>query len=145
VYNDIERITAHGVSMAGVTEENRRRLAIALSLLGVVLVLGGVALTIQHQQSIARTQGEAGSIPPEQRVRLAQAIQQILFVLLVLVGVFAIGTLAFLRWSRRFRSQLFRRPRPPTPAEDVWAMHRLPEELAEEGPTEEEPPEPEHS
>mgnify|MGYP001229591182 CR=1 FL=1 len=45
----------------------------------------------------------------------------------VLIIIFIVSSLAFLRWSRSFRRWVFHKPRPPTPSEDVWAMHKLPE------------------
>lgn len=65
-------------------------------------------------------------------------LQAVLFWLLVLIGIFAICTVAFLRWSRSFRKFVLARPRPPTPADDVWSMHRLPEEAIGREP----PPDP---
>jgi hypothetical protein len=69
------------------------------------------------------------------RVDKAKMIQQMLFYLLVLVGIFSISIYAFKLWSRRFRQSLFHKPLSPTPSSDVWAMHRLPEELLAEGPS----------
>ncbi len=49
------------------------------------------------------------------------------FYLVVIVLIFAVGLLALRRWSRHYRKMLTREPRPDTPHEDVWAMHKLPE------------------
>ena len=124
--------------MAGVGEEHRGRIATALMLVGAGLILTGVALVFQHRHQVAASQNPFGQASPDQNLLLAYAMRQILFWLLILVGVFSISTFAFLRWSRRFRDRLLRRPRPPTRAEDVWAMHRLPDE-----PETAEPPGPE--
>jgi hypothetical protein len=50
----------------------------------------------------------------------------------VLVLIFMVSSLAFLRWSRRFRRMLLRKPHPPTVSDDVWAMHKLPEGAVEQ-------------
>jgi hypothetical protein len=55
----------------------------------------------------------------------------LLLLLLLLFLVFTVATLALVRWSRRFRAVITRRPHPPTPSDDVWRMHRLPEEQPE--------------
>ena len=62
-----------------------------------------------------------------------------LFLLVVLVGIFLVSSFAFLRWSKHFRRRVFRGPAGPTPAEDVWAMHRLPEEESEDSGEEMDP------
>jgi len=122
--------------MAGVAEENRRRIAAALCLLGVGLILTGAVLILQHRVNIGAGQGPLPRVSDARdNVLIAQAIQRVLFWVLVLVGVFGVSTFAFLRWSRRFRNWLLSRPHPPTPAEDLWAMHRLPDEPpADAGP-----------
>ena len=116
--------------MAGVAEENRGRLAGILCIGGLLFVLLGVFLTLQYQYSqYESVLSGPGPLPDDKAT--ARMLQAVLFWLLVLIGVFMICTLAFLRWSRRFRKLLLARPRPPTPADDVWSMHRLPEETAE--------------
>lgn len=114
--------------MAGVEEENRRRIAGVLCLVGVCLILIGVALALQDRGRIEARQNPLQQTSEDRNVLLAQAIREVLFWLLVLVGIFAVSTFAFLRWSRGFRARLFHRPHPPTSAEDVWTMHRVPDE-----------------
>jgi len=129
--------------MAGVEEAHRQRIALVLLLIGTALLLAGVAMVLQHQNTLHTPQAKSvTSQAPEAKLRVAQILKESLFALLVLVIIFGTGTFAFLRWSRRFRQRLLRRPRPPTPSEDVWAMHRLPDELGPTGdmdPTEHEP------
>jgi hypothetical protein len=50
----------------------------------------------------------------------------------VLLFVFLVGSFAIHRFSRRYRAYLLRKPASPTASEDVWRMHRLPEEWDEE-------------
>jgi uncharacterized membrane protein YidH (DUF202 family) len=120
--------------MAGVEEGNRSRIAVVLGVIGAILVILGLALIIQQME---QTSFVSPRTPvAEKKVVNARVIQSMLFLLLVLVGVFAVASLAFLRWSRRFRRWLLHKPRPATPNADVWLMHRLPEDLPDEPDTE---------
>lgn len=121
--------------MAGVEEENRQRIALFLVLVGIGLILAGVALTFRHYHDIAKHQMPVPEPSVDQKLADARAIQQILLLLLVLVGIFSVASFAFLRWSRRFRRWMFYKPQPATPDGDVWAMHRLPPEFNEERTT----------
>ena len=115
--------------MAGVEEENRQRIALFLVLVGVGLILAGIALMIRHYHEIDAHQVPVPQTSVDKKLR---AIQQILFLLVVLVVIFSVASFAFLRWSRRFRRWMFYKPQPATPDGDVWAMHRLPDELCED-------------
>ncbi len=110
--------------MAGVEERNRSRLAVALGAIGLGLVIVGLVLVIQHVDETAAKTPRAVA----QGAVTADAIRGVLFLVLVLVGIFVVASLAFLRWSRGFRRWIFHKPAPATPSADVWAMHRLPEE-----------------
>lgn len=123
--------------MAGVEENNRQRIAFVLALVGGGLILAGLALAIhQFEQTEAVQPHPARGDKP---LADAQAIRSILFLLLILVGVFAVASLAFLRWSRSFRRWLLHKPAPATPDGDVWAMHRLPDESDQDPPPGDEP------
>jgi hypothetical protein len=112
--------------MAGVSEENRRRLAGFLCLIGLLLILVGVGVTLKYEYDYADFSVPSSKLPDNKAV--AKILQAVLFLVLVLICVFGICTLAFLRWSRRFRKYLLSRPRTATPADDLWARHRLPGE-----------------
>ena len=114
--------------MGGISEENRRRIASALCLGGLALILVGVSLVLQEQYAPAKAKVQGAEPGRFTNLALAEKIQQVLFWVLMLAGIFGLSTFAFLRWSRQYRKWLLRRPRPPTVVEDVWAMHRLPEE-----------------
>ena len=58
----------------------------------------------------------------------AQALYQWLFVSTVLVLVFVVAAVLIVRWGRHHRARMARRRREPTATEDVWQMHRLPDE-----------------
>ncbi len=59
----------------------------------------------------------------------ARAMAIFLLYLLMFVLVFLVATYAILRASRRFRRSLAKQKPEHTDAGDVWAMHKLPEEL----------------
>lgn len=115
--------------MAGVAEENRGRLAGILCIGGLLFVLLGVFLTLEHHYEIYESAASGPGPLPDNKAT-ARMLQAVLFWLLVLISVFTICTVAFVRWSRRFRKYLLARPHPPTPSSDVWSMHRLPEQAA---------------
>ena len=52
-------------------------------------------------------------------------------VVLLIVGLFMVFVLAgfiLIRGSRRYRERLRHRRPPPTPSNDIWKMHRLPDD-----------------
>lgn len=49
-----------------------------------------------------------------------------LFLSLILFVIFTFAALAIIVFSRRYRATLARGQRPPTPSDDVWAMHKPP-------------------
>ncbi|MBP7933463.1 MAG: hypothetical protein KA354_02335 [Phycisphaerae bacterium] len=126
--------------MAGVEENRRQRTALILVLFGAGLIILGFILSLRQQEEMETVTKPVTTMSAEQRSSWAQAIRQFLFLMLVILGVFSVGTLAFLRWSRRFRQWLLHKPPAATPNGDVWAMHRLPEEESQESPPEEPPP-----
>jgi hypothetical protein len=118
--------------MAGVQEENRRKTAFILAAVGIGLIVFGFVLTLNHQSELESSQAAAQHLAANVKAgTLARVLKHVLFFLVILVGIFSISVFAFLRWSRNFRRSLMRRPHPPTPADDVWAMHKLPPELEE--------------
>jgi hypothetical protein len=64
--------------------------------------------------------------------------RQTFFWAIVLVLIFFLAALVIIRFTLRYRAYLFRERQKPTPSEDVWKMHRLPEDEA--GPRDEAPP-----
>lgn len=128
--------------MAGIEENSRQRVALVLVLFGAGLIILGFVLSLNQQQEMETVTKPVTTMSAEQRSSWAHAIRQFLFLMLVILGVFSVGTLAFLRWSRRFRRWLLRKPPAATPDGDVWAMHRLPEteEESDEPPSQEPPP-----
>jgi len=51
---------------------------------------------------------------------------------LLIIGlfmVFVLGGFILIRGSRRYRERLLHRRPPPTPSNDIWKMHRLPDDV----------------
>lgn len=57
----------------------------------------------------------------------------LLIYLFILVMIFILGTWVFLRASRRYWTRVNEQPPKPTATDDVWSMHKLPEDEPEEG------------
>lgn len=129
--------------MAGVEEPNRRRVAGGLVVTGLVLICLGAVMVFQHRQNIRASQIVYTPPAAKDSIKLANAIQIVLFYLLIFVIVFAAALVAMRRWSRNFRAWLLRPPRPQTTVEDVWVMHHPPEDLEAQEPEEPENPAPE--
>ena len=130
--------------MAGVSEHNRQRIALAMVLLSMCLILIGFGIIIAQNMTM-EVPGPPASRPAHgtaARKTDALALRWILLWLPIFGLIFVVSTLAFLRWSRNFRRWIFRKPRPPTPSEDVWAMHKLPEEALRQWTEDAGPPEP---
>ncbi|HKQ50163.1 MAG TPA: hypothetical protein VJZ71_18960 [Phycisphaerae bacterium] len=64
--------------------------------------------------------------------------RQVFFWAAVLLLIFFIAAWVIIRFSLRYRAYLFREKPPPTPSEDVWRMHRVPEHDVQEGEPREE-------
>ena len=109
-------------------QDEPRRFATVMVLLAIASILAGLALIAYYQHQIESYR--AAHLPPtsQEAIQTAKAMKHLLFGLLLLAGVFLVSSYAFVRWSRRFRNQILRKPRPPTPSDDVWAMHRLPDD-----------------
>lgn len=59
---------------------------------------------------------------------VAPALSLLLLSGLLLFGLFLSASFVLVRTMRRIRRDLVRRPCAPTPVDDVWLMHQLPEE-----------------
>lgn len=112
--------------------ERYRRLA------GLVLLVIGLAFLAVSVVIVTRRSCDAPHVWPAGSSDSATAVAQaryVLWGLLLLVVVvlgFIVAALAMVRWSRRFRANLLRRRRPATPYDDIWSMHRLPDEPDEQ-------------
>ncbi len=77
---------------------------------------------------------QPASADPEAQ-RFATAYGLLLLVGFLLVVVFLLGSYIAVRVSRRVRAESARKRALPTPTEDVWSMHRLPDDEDYCGPT----------
>lgn len=109
----------------------------------ILLLFCGIAFLVMSVLIVAQRSAESPQAWPGQSRDAAKAIEQaqLLLRVMVLIGViflvFALACLGMSRWSQRFQGTLGRGPREPTPNEDVWQMHRLPEAGPDEEPDEE--------
>lgn len=107
------------------------RLTLMLVLVNPVVMTCGVrAQSGESGPDHAITASQPAPTPDAQI--LGRTLRNVLYVLLVLVGVFVVSSYAFIRWSRRYKRWLLRQPGQPTPHEDVWSMHKLSAENGEE-------------
>lgn len=72
-------------------------------------------------------------VQPQEDPRLHR-LWQAAFWAAMLLFIFLVAAGVILSFSARFRAWLLRKKAPPTPAEDVWSMHRTPAEFPEQFP-----------
>ncbi len=75
--------------------------------------------------------GQTASPAPQEVVKSAGRLMALLWAMVFLIIVL-LGGLMILRALRRARVRSLRQRSAPTDATDVWAMHKLPEELERE-------------
>ena len=108
------------------------RRALVTALLGGALLLP-VRPAVATPEQTATAPGETAAGAPEQPTpakptEKVGALKSFLFVLLVLVIVFAVASYAIVIFGRRYREYLAREPAEPTADEDVWHFHRPPDD-----------------
>ena len=83
------------------------------------------------QQPATRATVTAAASGPSRlsRKMKARRLYEVLTYTLVIFIAFLTGTFAIVRFSRRYHRFLASRPSTPTQSADVWAMHRVPDEL----------------
>ncbi len=90
---------------------------------GVLMALASsIAWSVQEASPAAQP-----ATPPSQAD--FGALAKLLYYLLILLGVFLFGSYAILRASRRFTQSLSAPRSGRSDASDVWAMHKVPENL----------------
>ena len=114
--------------MTDTPDSYRRWFAVIAAIMVALLLVAGWSLLIDLTRPAVPGDDVATSQPisPE-KAQDARRMRAILFYLMVLVGVFLVASFAFLRWSRRFRHVVLQKPHDPSPDDDVWSMHRLPD------------------
>lgn len=118
-------------------QSRQRQLARTVSLLLMMWVTNQSRplMASQSQDSVSRQGGDtSATTAPTRPMELARDQRMvtwriIFFWSIVLLIVFVVGAGVIIRFSERFKSFIIRGERRPTPTEDVWAMHKVPEEL----------------
>lgn len=114
--------------MTDIPDSYRRWIAVLAAIVAAALLVAGWSLMIDLVRPAPPGEDVAATQPiSPDTAQDARRVRAVLFYAMVLVGIFLIGSFAFLRWSRRFRRMVLQKPHDPSPADDVWAMHRLPE------------------
>ena len=90
----------------------------------LVIAINWGLLFVQQQSSPVSSEALESPLPSD-----ARAMAMFLLLLLIFVLVFLLATYTILRASRRFRESLAKQKPESTDASDVWAMHKVPEEL----------------
>lgn len=114
-------------------EGDRWRLGVLLLFVGMTLILVGEAVYISYEQKRmpAPTTQLTDAQKAEVRARL-QLPMRVLFWASGLGLAFVVCVYVFLSWSRGYRARLTRPPSRPTPVEDVWSMHKVPDSAPDE-------------
>lgn len=110
-----------------IPEEYRIRVAVVVFLLGLSLIALGIVLVVSRGAEYPPDL-PPGEIPVSTTTGLKQfwdGMKQVLFYTSIVLLAFFTATFAFLRWSKRFRANLLRKPLTPTPTDDIWAKYRL--------------------
>jgi hypothetical protein len=108
-------------------------------LLGIVCIVISIGIVLNQQSDMERYRVRAASSNQDTAGLAAQWSKMARYWLLAaggIFGIFIVATLAMIRFRRRLLAYLTARPAPPTPSDDVWKMHHVPEELLDEEPEE---------
>jgi ABC-type Fe3+ transport system permease subunit len=106
-------------------DSGRFRVAVLLLVIVSSIVLVSLSLILYQSDAVPDRYGadDEPKLSPK-----ARALYTWLLVSVALLLVFVVTTALLARWSRRVRSDLAHRRREPTASEDVWRMHRLPDD-----------------
>ncbi len=109
----------------------RVRMALVILMVGVGLLLLALALAMLRSEAASEIVMAPSPVPPStmpasQQRTMAATLMLVYGTLLLLV--FVVAALALVAVSRRYRQRLARQKASPTPVDDVWSQHRLPEE-----------------
>lgn len=116
----------------------RVRAGLIVLLVGIVILLGALGMAvIRGPQSGADQVALDSSVEPPQRdAGDAQRVGAAAIILGgVLVVVLLVAGYALLRITRQYATASLGKKAEPTPTDDVWAMHQLPEESVDDETT----------
>ena len=82
-------------------------------------------------KNASNVQTRPAATPVEQE-KMVHLLRNVLFTTLILVGIFAVSSYAFIRLSKRYRRWILQKTAEPTPHQDVWQMYKVPKELLPE-------------
>jgi hypothetical protein len=111
------------------SDYRRTRLGLIILLVGVLLMIATLGLGLMRDSG-----GEMVADTDEPAVVVASSAERAEVAVVVLVYgtvllfVFVVATVALVVVSRNYRRHLARRKPSPTPVDDVWSRHRVPEE-----------------
>lgn len=109
-------------------EQRRTALGLAFLVLGLMLLMWAWGSWMYRTSTRSKPiTVERSSEVDEDSEKAARMAPEMLIGGIVIVVVFLVGSLVFVRASRRYRKSLKRRPGEPTDTTDVWAMHKLKE------------------
>ncbi|MFQ5591151.1 MAG: hypothetical protein ACE5HE_08320 [Phycisphaerae bacterium] len=111
------------------TDSGRIRVAVAILVIGVVLILwswGNWVYRASVEERPSRAVSTQAAAPDAQRDRAIKVLPQVLAYAAVIVLVALFGGYALLRASRRYREAAGRDRSTPSAVQDVWAMHKTP-------------------
>lgn len=107
-------------------EQRRTALGLAFLVLGLMLLMWAwgswMYRASTRSKPVAMERAISEDEDSEKAVRMAP---EMLLGGVMLVAVFLVGSLVFVRASRRYRQSLNRRAGTPTDTTDVWSMHKL--------------------
>ncbi len=107
-------------------DARRFRVALLLLAIGTSLVLGSLGLILQVSGDLHDEKADLADGPLiSPRARL---LYTWLLVSVVLLLLFFVGAVLMARWTRQYREGIAHRRSSPTASEDVWKMHRLPDD-----------------
>lgn len=112
-------------------QERRRRIAYGLLLFGALCLLVSVTTVMKSRAERERLEVRpvSAAAPTTQLYEIRPLLARYwLATAGALVAVFLIASLAMTRFRRRLIAMITAKPAPPSASEDVWQMHKLPED-----------------
>jgi len=134
------------MSLRGVRFESdtqRIRAGLVVLLAGLVVLLAALSMTAlrgTRPPGTPLTATEEVTPPPATDTLPARVAGALLVLGIVLAAVFLVAVYALFRISRRIAQPSSPKPVAPTPADDVWQMHKVPDSAPGEPPDAQEQP-----
>ena len=122
------------------SDPERIRAGLVVLLVGIVLLLAALGMAVVRGPAppgdVVTAEGQIESAD-EAKILPARLVAALIVLGIALLVTLLVASYILIRHTRRHAKGVRMRPARPTPADDVWAMHKLPEQ-----PAEEESPEP---